>query len=48
MSTVAGTMSKAKEFITFVRNNPLVSFFFLVYRGMRIVICYRVMNRLGL
>ena len=48
MSSVAGTMSKEKGFITFVRNHPLVSFFFLVYGGMRIVICCRVMNRLGL
>jgi uncharacterized protein len=47
MSTVTGTLSNQKGFAAFVRNHPLISYFFLAYAGMWIVIAPLVMHSLG-
>jgi membrane protease YdiL (CAAX protease family) len=47
MSTLTGTLSKEKGFSAFVRNHPLISYFFLAYAGMWIVISPLVMDSFG-
>src|SRR5690349_8076050 len=47
MSTVTGTLSNERGFAAFVRNRPLISYFFLAYAGMWIVIAPLVMHSFG-
>lgn len=47
MSTLTGTLPNEKGFTVFTRNHPLISYFFLAYAGMWIVISPLVMHSLG-
>lgn len=47
MSAITGTVSNEKGFSTFIRNHPLIAYFFLAYAGMWIVISPLVMNSFG-
>jgi membrane protease YdiL (CAAX protease family) len=48
MTTVANTLPKERGFSVFVRNHPLIAYFFLAYAGMWIVISPLVMDSFGL
>lgn len=47
MSAFTGTVSTEKGFSAFIRNHPLIAYFFLAYAGMWIVISPLVMDSFG-
>lgn len=47
MSTLTGSLSDDKSVTAFIRNHPLISYFFLAYAGTWIVISPLVMHNLG-
>ena len=47
MSAFTGAVSNEKGFSAFIRNHPLIAYFFLAYAGMWIVISPLVMDSLG-
>lgn len=47
MSTLTSTLSAGKGISTFIKSHPLISYFFLAYAGMWIVISPLVMDSFG-
>ena len=47
MSTLTGTLSNEKGLSVFIRNHPLLAYFFLAYAGMWVVISPLVMDSIG-
>jgi membrane protease YdiL (CAAX protease family) len=48
MSTLTGALSNEKETLAFVKSHPLISYFFLAYAGMWIIISPLVLDSLGM
>lgn len=48
MSAITGTMSNEKGISAFIRSHPLVSYFFLAYAGMWLLVAPLVMDAFGL